>query len=159
MNRDTAEEFGYRIMQKVKKQKLSFMILSPFLLVVFLFAGQQTQASEDDFAKRAQCFQIGKIYYEKTVTGLGNESLIYKISYEVAYNKKQNTCFFFAETTFRTDKNNQVNAYIRDLFRNKNIYFMSYGSDGTILQSGSSFKTEQEFTDKYKELIMDDLTK
>jgi len=134
-------------------RSLAILLFVPSLLMVFLFAcGQNT--SQDDFAKKAQCFEIGREYYKKTLAGIGDESSIYKISYEVAYNKKLNTCLYYCETVFRNDPSKKVNTYIRDLFSNTNLYFMAYGADNAILQSASSFKTEAEFTNKYKELIM-----
>ncbi|OHE23853.1 MAG: hypothetical protein A2Z43_03625 [Syntrophobacterales bacterium RBG_19FT_COMBO_59_10] len=136
-----------------RHRSLAILLFVPSLFVAFLFAcGQNT--SQDDFAKKAQCFEIGREYYKKALAGIGAESSIYKLSYEVAYNKKLNTCLYYGETAFRDDPSKKVNAYIRDLFSNTNLYFMAYGADNAILQNGSSFKTEAEFLNKYRELIM-----
>jgi hypothetical protein len=124
-----------------------------YILVAFILSACEQNSREDDFGKKVQCVEVGKIYFEKTIRGLGGDSSIYNIKYETSYNKKMNTCLFFGETTYSQGKREE-DAYIRDILHNKTLYMMVYGPDDTILPTASSFKTEQEFTDKYKELFM-----
>jgi hypothetical protein len=125
-----------------------------YILVAFSISACEQNSREDDFEKKVQCVEVGKIYFEKTFRGLGGESSIYNIIYETSYNKKMNTCLFYGETTYSQGKKGKVNAYIRDILHNKMLYMMVYGPDDTVLPTASSFKTEQEFTDRYKELFM-----
>lgn len=130
-----------------------FTVTLYILVAVFLSACEQN-SRDDDFEKKVKCVEVGKIYYENKIRGLGNESSIYSIRYEASYNKKMNTCLFYGETTYSQGKKGKVNAYIRDILHNKMLYMMVYGPDDTVLPTASSFKTEQEFTDRYKELFV-----
>jgi hypothetical protein len=142
----------------MRGKSLSEIVITVAILCLcaVLFFACEKNDTHDDFARKVQCVEVGKLYHEKTFKGLGGESSIYKITYETSYNRKLDTCLFYAETTFFQGDKGKVNTYIRDVLNNKMLYMMVYGNDGNVLPSASSFKTEQEMNDKYKELFMNE---